>query len=508
MGARLRRLRLDPASQVAAGLVGMMLLLLLLCDALINGFLSDHGEQARRERRLVTQALMSEVVLGLQTHGLNDLSQVMTTALRRTGGARSLALVTRDGRRIEAGMHRELWHLADDAPSTVDNMRAMVAVAGEPWGELQVGFEPASPTGVGALLRQPVVQGSALMATLGFLAFVLFLRRAMVYLDPSKVVPDRVRSALDTLTEGVLIIDARQTILLANKAFDQMRGSDQDIVGQPIGGLAWLTDAMSLIGCDPPWHGALRENRTVSGQRLTFSAGGKTRHAVLNCSPINDGGRTARGCLVTMTDVTDLEDHMDRLRAAMRELTDSREEIRRKNEELQLLATRDPLTGCLNRRALASESAALFRGASRSEIAVTCVMCDIDHFKRVNDTFGHAAGDVVLKATAKALGRILRSGDLLARFGGEEFCLILAKTTLSEGREIAERLRAEVETNVGRSLRSQEGVRVTMSFGLEQVGPEASSLDAVIDLADRALYHSKRAGRNRVTAYADLCAEA
>lgn len=497
-------MRLGPASRVAAGLVGVMLMLLLVSDVLFRGFLSDRDEQARRERRLATQALVSDVVLGLQVHGVREVPQVLRAAARRTGLARSVALVTRDGQRYEVGPHRQSWLLGDGASSTVDNIRTSLDVAGEPWGELQVSFDPVSPKGLLAQLRQPVVQGIAMMATLGFVAFMLFLRRAMVYLDPSQVVPDRVRSALDTLTEGVLIVDPRETVLLANTAFHALRGGGPDVVGQPITQLQWLVDAVGRLDAPVPWRSALGDNRPVLGQRIRFSVGGKERHAVLNCSPINEGGRSARGCLVTMTDVTELQEHTDRLHEAMRQLEDSREQIRRKNEELELLATRDPLTGCLNRRALASESAALFAAAAQSGLPVSCIMCDIDHFKRVNDTFGHAGGDVVLQAAAKALGRTLRSGDLLARLGGEEFCLLLAGTTLAEAREVAERLRAEVEANVGRSLRGHVGVRVTMSFGIEQVGPTAPTLDAVIDLADRALYHSKRSGRNQVSVFAEL----
>ena len=125
-------------------------------------------------------------------------------------------------------------------------------------------------------------------------------------------------------------------------------------------------------------------------------------------------------------------------------------------------------------------------------------MGDIDHFKSINDQFGHASGDVVIQAAVKAINRGLRVGDLLGRYGGEEFCILLINASASQGLEVAERLRAEVEATVGQALRQPERAQVTMSFGVSQWVAGQETAAALIDRADQALYRAKKAGRNQV----------
>ncbi|MBS0508128.1 MAG: diguanylate cyclase [Proteobacteria bacterium] len=493
-----------PATRVALGLVALMVMLVLLVDLLVGGLIPNQTERARSERRLTLQVVAGQVVYQLQNQGPGQLPQLLAGAMQKHPEIRSAAVAIHDGRSIATAEHAGFWRLAPGATSTLENMRSTLSADGQPWGELQLSFAPVVPTGLLAWLRQPLVLSFVALAALGFAAFHLYLRRAMVYLDPSRVVPDRVRAALDTLTEGVLVLDTDEKVMLANRAFSAMAGDSTALTGHTIDRLQWLMDALQAHGGEAPWRLTLQTNQPQVGQNLRLSTPTGTLHTVMNCSPISDGGNDARGCLVTLSDVTELHERTERLREAMAELEASREEIRRKNEELVVLATRDPLTGCLNRRAFAAEATALIVAATIDGQTLCCVMCDIDHFKRVNDTYGHAGGDVVLQAAAKALGSGLRTGDLLARFGGEEFCILLAGTSLAQAREIAERLRADIEAHLGQALREHQGVRVTMSFGIEQLGVRKSDIDAVIDLADQALYYSKQNGRNRVTAYEDL----
>ena len=114
----------------------------------------------------------------------------------------------------------------------------------------------------------------------------------------------------------------------------------------------------------------------------------------------------------------------------------------------------------------------------------------------------------MLKAVARALGRGLRAGDLLGRYGGEEFCVVLPDASLEQALAIAERLRAEVEANAGSAVRQFDDVKVTMSFGVEQFGGDAAQFAALVDHADQALYRSKQNGRNRVTAFAAMAVPA
>jgi diguanylate cyclase (GGDEF)-like protein len=123
-------------------------------------------------------------------------------------------------------------------------------------------------------------------------------------------------------------------------------------------------------------------------------------------------------------------------------------------------------------------------------------LCDIDHFKRYNDSHGHAAGDAALRATVHAVQHNARPSDRLARYGGEEFCLLLPNTDLAEARAMAARL---VRAIAGNPIRAADGSplpSVTISLGLAALGSDANA-ERMIDAADRALYRAKRDGRNR-----------
>jgi diguanylate cyclase (GGDEF)-like protein len=123
-------------------------------------------------------------------------------------------------------------------------------------------------------------------------------------------------------------------------------------------------------------------------------------------------------------------------------------------------------------------------------------MTDIDHFKAVNDTYGHPAGDVVLKGVAQMLKEQARDTDVVARYGGEEFAVVMPETDLRGALVIAERLR---ETVAARAFHTELGpVRVTLSIGLAASPEDGTEMDALVQLADQCLYQAKRAGRNRV----------
>jgi diguanylate cyclase (GGDEF)-like protein len=123
-------------------------------------------------------------------------------------------------------------------------------------------------------------------------------------------------------------------------------------------------------------------------------------------------------------------------------------------------------------------------------------MLDIDHFKRVNDTFGHATGDQVLRAVARRCKFTIRDFDILGRYGGEEFAILLPETNLSAGQMVAERLRKEVATAPIDTDR--EALRITISLGVAKASNETSNLSVLLDHADTAMYAAKQSGRNRV----------
>lgn len=165
-------------------------------------------------------------------------------------------------------------------------------------------------------------------------------------------------------------------------------------------------------------------------------------------------------------------------------------------EESRLTAKTDMLTGLLNRRAFLEWAVRELRRAERYRDAFSCVILDVDHFKLINDRHGHAAGDAVLAFVGSMLPKAVRSCDVVARWGGEEFVLALPSTPLQGAALVAERARhALAQSTI--HIPSGISVPVTASFGVAQLHP-GESIDQLIDRADRAMYAAKSGGRNRV----------
>jgi diguanylate cyclase (GGDEF)-like protein len=204
----------------------------------------------------------------------------------------------------------------------------------------------------------------------------------------------------------------------------------------------------------------------------------------VNCTPILGDRQQMRGILVSFNDVTKLDD-------TIRQLETSK-------AELEKLAHRDPLTGCCNRRALFEAFEDQWEIAHRDGSDLVCLMADIDHFKSYNDRFGHAVGDQVIQVVATVLSTTLRPLDIIGRYGGEEFCILLPGQTIAEGLLVAERLRDKIENLTSHAIRTTSGQKITMSFGVSALSLGSSDPLELVNQADQALYAAKEGGRNRV----------
>ena len=164
--------------------------------------------------------------------------------------------------------------------------------------------------------------------------------------------------------------------------------------------------------------------------------------------------------------------------------------------ELEFMATRDPMTGMLNRRAFFARAGVEWARSVRSHRPLAVVTADIDFFKKVNDTYGHHVGDLVIKDFAHRAAQMLRFPDILARFGGEEFVILLPDTGMAEAKQVAERIRHEIQTHRDKALPPY-----TVSLGVATAqgnAGQAADVEALIAEADAALYRAKQERRNRV----------
>jgi diguanylate cyclase (GGDEF)-like protein len=194
--------------------------------------------------------------------------------------------------------------------------------------------------------------------------------------------------------------------------------------------------------------------------------------------------------------------YIDELRTLNEKIETNNQDFIKRNVELQdmqkrlqMLASHDELTGLFNRRYVLERIEEKLPQIKRHQLNFCIMIMDVDHFKNVNDEYGHAAGDDVLRTTAEILTRELRQDDIVARYGGEEFLMLLPMTELSSAEMLVERLRSTIE----KQTYLFEGVRisVTASFGITQYALNDTA-DKMIDRADKALYQAKLAGRNCV----------
>jgi diguanylate cyclase (GGDEF)-like protein len=173
-------------------------------------------------------------------------------------------------------------------------------------------------------------------------------------------------------------------------------------------------------------------------------------------------------------------------------------------KKMETMATTDGLTGLTNHRTFQSRFEDLLQRAQRHGHKVALLLCDVDHFKKVNDNYGHPIGDEVLRRVAKVLQEVPRKIDVPARYGGEEFAVLLDNVDVAQAKAVAERIRMEIEKAV---VETEKGpLSVTESIGVAAFPDDGKDRATLIERADLALYHAKHTGRNRVVTWAEALA--
>lgn len=400
----------------------------------------------------------------------------------------------------DINQHHQVW-IDPGSHSNTNNVFLSIDLNDSPWGRAEFTFRPISSSMMGGLLPSGAVGrlfafigGMSLLSFGGYLWFVL--RKTLSQAE--QAIPHRVRQALDTLVEGVLILDKSQKVAHANSAFVKMAsGNGGEIIGKSVEQLGLSAPrGVSFAKDGMPWDWAVEQKETVLRIPLVYrQADQKECLLSVNATPVLADDGTCRGALATFDDMTEMERKNGALEELLNKLKNSRAEIHRQNKELKLLADRDPLTMCLNRRAFFAELNSLYEQAARTSAPLGCVLVDVDRFKQINDKHGHAGGDQVLVKMAELLRNTSRTTDLVCRYGGEEFVLVLPQTDLEGTIGIAERIRLAL------SEAKLIGISVTASFGVSalQLGPNGPQ--GLLDQADKALYAAKRGGRNRVVRF-------
>lgn len=285
---------------------------------------------------------------------------------------------------------------------------------------------------------------------------------------------DRARTFMNTARDAVVVVDSNSCIVEFNRAAEVLFGySAEEVAGRRLDMLMPPADGATHRRHVQAANGSAEARAMSRGREVT------ARHKDGREFPIDvtvgSAGEGAQSFHVGI----------------IRDIS----ERKRLERELQRQASTDGLTGVLNRRAFTAECERLMAVALRHRRPLSLMVIDADHFKRVNDMFGHPTGDAVLKALALTLGQALRTSDVLGRLGGEEFGILLPETDAAGAREVGERLLQAVRER--RIEHEGHALHVTVSIGVTVLGTGEDSFESAFLRADRALYEAKHGGRDR-----------
>lgn len=488
---------LNPITRITFGLVSLAVSLILLSTLL--GVFPDQKSETAQKRELIAESIAVNFSTMASSVDSETMENNLEALAERWPSLSSIGVRESDGfLTMEIGKHSGNWKESVGNQSTADQITIPIYGEETDWGQLEFRFKQTSQAGIWEFLSRPEIFLSSLFAVFGFVSFYLYLRFVLRQLDPSRVVPQRVKDALDTLAEGLIVVNKNQEIVLANQSFQTIAQKDEtELIGKIAKNIT--NEAMNLgtDGLDTPWEQAL-EGETVRGHLITGEYNGDRAAFLVSSSPIIDDKGVNRGAIASFEDVTQLERKKVELETMLIELDASSSEIKRQNSELAFLATRDPMTGCLNRRAFFDRFDQLFENAQRHELPIASFMVDIDKFKSINDNHGHATGDAVLIAVASLLQEKVREKDIVCRYGGEEFSILLPNTTIHQACVVAEQIRTAIETL------NPAGLELTTSIGVSALSEAPESPEDMLDQADKCLYVAKRNGRNQVVRWDDV----
>jgi signal transduction histidine kinase/HPt (histidine-containing phosphotransfer) domain-containing protein len=301
---------LSTKSRLAIGLVSLLTSVLLTASLL--GLMPDRITPVREGRAALAEAIAANSSIFITQKDLERLEGVLELVVSRNENLLSAAIRTESGHRlVTIGDHEDYW--LDDKSDVSTNTQLAVSIwEGEAkWGRVELRFTPVIDEGWLSMVTGQHTQLLLFVALLCFLGFYLYLGKMLKQLDPSQAVPERVRSALDTMAEGLLVLDNKEQILLANHAFATLLSTTPEaLLGRRVKDFRWSGSGGELIEASHyPWHVALISGEAQKNQRIRLNISEETRLTfMINCSPILGSGAKHVGVLVSFDDVTQLEE--------------------------------------------------------------------------------------------------------------------------------------------------------------------------------------------------------
>ncbi|HXF83919.1 MAG TPA: diguanylate cyclase [Anaerolineales bacterium] len=316
-------------------------------------------------------------------------------------------------------------------------------------------------------------------------AYAIFRHRFM------DLIPVARSTLIENMSDGVLVLDERGRIIDINPAMKAFLGEEPStLIGK---------DASSVLSI---WQENSEQLLSPTETRTEIQLPDHSRYLDLRVTPLYDDDKRLTGRLIVFRDITDRKQVEKDLRYAMDRLQTQLIEIGILQSQLREQAIRDALTNLFNRRYLEETLDRELARAARELYPLCIIMMDLDHFKDVNDTYGHEAGDVVLRTLADLVTRQSRHGDFACRYGGEEFVLVMPNIGIEVAKERALQLQRSINSLV--IPFGPFNLSTTVSMGVASYPAHGDTKEKLLRAADRALYAAKNAGRNRVFVYRDL----
>ncbi len=423
--------------------------------------------------------------LSVQRDDPTILKKISSDLLQRDKSLGGVRIIRNDGVTICDLAGSEVMDPAD-YKTALDNNRISATLyrLQQPWGNVDFYYNTPPQRDN----NTQVFIATSLAIVFNLLVFALILRRSLSVLDTTKVVPTRVRNTLNTIPDGVVIVDAEGRIIVANDAFQNSAGRKvQELIGSRLETIPF-TPMDSVL----PWADLEKPNKAKNGIKAFLRLPEGDRFFTIGCSPIFDAQERHAGNLVSFQDITVLEHQKLKIECTLKELGESKEQLRQQNEKLHELASKDMLTGVFNRRSLFEHLENHWNEASETKTFMSVVMLDVDHFKKLNDGHGHAVGDQVLRDVAAVIRKSAPEMSVVGRYGGEEFCVVLPNLDAPQAAKAAEAIRLAIQTQL------EMPYRVTASIGVASNASDSENYKVMLDRADKALYSAKHAGRNAV----------
>jgi PAS domain S-box-containing protein len=309
--------RFTARTKLAFGLTSLMSTVLMA--SLVLGLLPDPTSERLDSRGKLCTAIAVSSSMLLNTEDRRAVREMLTQIVKMDDEVLSAAIRCADGELLPVGNHKQLWAPQTDGEKSTDThvFVPLYQSADTKFGNVEIRFSSLQPEGLMGWLTHPMVRLAAFVGSACFLLFFFYLGKTLEHLDPSQAVPSRVRSALDTLAESLLVIDESSRIMLTNSAFEKLTGKTAtETMGLPIAELDWL-DPEEMERPDTfPWTETLETSVAKSNTMLRLRLDKSVHSFVVNCSPVLGHEDDLRGVLITLEDVTQLEEKKQEALAA------------------------------------------------------------------------------------------------------------------------------------------------------------------------------------------------